>query len=212
MLVPKPNARESICGTISHVLSLLGQHPNDMSYRFWHGIHRWLPFLSPGEFHESMVKFENPQIADFGVLLLSICLLGRETPISVDALDQNSLYITTKMLLTQLHSYNLISFDLVKAAVLIAVYEYATHNGDAAFVTLSMAIRTAYAIGLNQEPSIDQLTGPEQHELNNVWWMLVICERYLHSSTTRRYHCPTACLLKSHAGSSFSRHEILASL
>ncbi|KAK6392688.1 hypothetical protein LTR65_003461 [Meristemomyces frigidus] len=77
------------------------------------------------------------------------------------------------------------SVDTVTAIVLLAEYEHIKQSGDVAFATISMAIRMAYEAGLDQEPATRQELGDEQLARNNIWWMLVICERAmfaLHSS------------------------------
>ncbi|KAF2726275.1 hypothetical protein K431DRAFT_280305 [Polychaeton citri CBS 116435] len=190
LTLPGLNVRASISDQVQQVLLRLslqqGSNNGELSRPYWQGLHRWLPFLSLEMFDRRMVHFLATQSAEFGVMLLSMILIGRTPPTSADAIDQHSLYLAAKTLLSQLQSCDIGSVDSIKSAILLAVYEYSIQKGDVAFVTLATAIRTAYAIGLDREPTTDQLASEEQHELNNLWWMLVICERYVEAEPLSR--------------------------
>ena len=88
------------------------------------------------------------------------------------------------MLFVQLQSLTEPSIDTVKAGVLLATLEYARQRSTVGLATLSMTIRLAYSIGLDQKCPKDPSLGtpqyddtPEAQERNNVWWAIVICER-----------------------------------
>lgn len=92
-------------------------------------------------------------------------------------MTQESLYVAVKMISTQLRACGTITIDLVRSDTLLAMYEYATQRSEAALATISMGIRAAYTIGLDVEPTATQHLSLAQHEMNRLWWTLVICER-----------------------------------
>ena len=142
--------------------------------------------MSHTAFNARLVRFPASQDVGFGVVLLCVCLTARRPP--TDALlSQREVHLAAKLVVNQVQICTGPSHDLIAASILLAVYEYACQTPDAAFTTLSVAIRMAYSVGLEQgslssQPGSDdpeQLLGSsKKQERNNLWWMLVICERY----------------------------------
>lgn len=193
---PYSDAGQLIYHQIRQILSQIEEQSKlttDQLVRpFWNGLHLWLPVLSAELFHNRMHVFPTKLEPEFGVHILAVILLGTEPSVLSKGLDTEALYLTIKTLLAQMCACDLVNLDTVKATILVSIYEYATQRSDAAFVTLTSAIRLAFVTGLDQEPTSDQLSGPEQHETNAIWWMLVICERYYNfSSLSDQYQTDT---------------------
>lgn len=63
------------------------------------------------------------------------------------------------------------SGNLIRAGVLLAVYEYAHGKPDSAFASITGCARMAYAAGIRQHAK-------GNCEEANTWWAVVIYERY----------------------------------
>lgn len=87
------------------------------------------------------------------------------------AISQRDLYRSIKGLVAQLLTDNQFSLNMVKSLILLALFEYSCQNNDSSFITLTTAIRLAYLLKLHK------VGGVASEDANNVWWMLVICER-----------------------------------
>jgi hypothetical protein len=169
----------------SQVLGLLphlGEPAITPSTYYFTNLHRWVPFLSPITFHRQLVTFPSSNSdPDFGLLLLSVVLLGRRKPVPAGALSQDGLYLAIKGFVAQSQAINKPSQSLISALLLLSFFEYARREGDRAFGTLSQAIRLGYALGLDKEDDGDGRDTvdkeDERTESNNLWWGMVICER-----------------------------------
>ncbi|RYP54700.1 hypothetical protein DL769_010305 [Monosporascus sp. CRB-8-3] len=188
-------ALQIICGT--------GQFVDDISARYFQGIHRYLPVTSRTRFHRSLITLGATPSAGFSVLLLSICLATSSAKLGLRArnaantrpVDRRSLHLATKSLLAQVQGFFPPSVHLIQAALLLAVYEYAHGRPDEAFVSIAGCARMAYAARIhlcnrpsprspgsrsaasffNTDPDTDiQL---QVKEAANTWWGIIVCER-----------------------------------
>lgn len=153
--------------------------------RYFEGIHKWLPVVSPALLHEAIA---NAHLAipasDFSLLLFTICLITLNSP--VGDLGQSSvsesLYITAKTLFAQVQAVFCASTRLAQAGLLITAYEYASGRLEAAYITIGICARICYSLGLDKEPSRQECNGLSLNAIEewNLWWGVVILERYVH--------------------------------
>lgn len=136
--------------------------------------------MSRDLFNIGLVQFPASCDIEFGFLLLSVCTTARRALTGPFSLDQNNLYLAAKQILAPLQMCTTGSVNFIKSVIVLAVYEYTIQAADVALTTLSIAIRMAYNIELDRNSLVkrcESTSSLEERELNNVWWMLVICER-----------------------------------
>ncbi len=98
--------------------------------------------------------------------------------------DQQTLYLTTKMLLAHAQAIIPTSTSLIQASLLLATYEYAHSFEEAAYISIGTCARMGYAVGLHNGRLGSPLRGDQtlatlkEEEDYNLWWGLVTCERY----------------------------------
>jgi hypothetical protein len=76
------------------------------------------------------------------------------------------------------------SVPLIQASLLLAMYEYASGRADAALAMAAACSRMAYAAGIHtsRRDNVDATSRLEVQEAWNLWWGIVVCERYIHTS------------------------------
>ena len=160
-----------------------GDSVDDISARYFRGIHRWLPVISRGRFLDRLVNSWSAATADFSLLLLTMCLITSQSARDphLSAADQEALYLTTKMLFAHTQACVAISVDLIQAGLLIATYEYGHGLTDADYISIGTCARMAAVADL-PTPQFHQITRDDQswfkrEEEKNLWWGLLICER-----------------------------------
>lgn len=180
------------------IIRATGQFVDDISARYFQGLHRHLPVISRTRFYKNLINLGAAPAADFSVLLLTICLmthkpvLANQSPEATGSVEQQSLYLTARSLFAQVQVSCSPSLPLIQASLLLAVYEYTHGRPDDAFVTIAGTARMAYAAGIHacdrhQTPTIhttgDHNTDPDlllqAEEAANTWWGIVVCERYV---------------------------------
>ncbi|KAL4902750.1 hypothetical protein BDW74DRAFT_157505, partial [Aspergillus multicolor] len=105
---------------------------------------------------------------------------SRDPPAS-RRMEDNTLYIAIKSLMSQAQVLCTPSIRLVQAGVLLAVFEYAHGHPQQAFMTIGTCARMAYAARLRSIPSLTSTASTtdwvaEEEEVN-VWWGICVCER-----------------------------------
>lgn len=165
---------------ILRIIHLTDQTIDEICLRYFRGMHSFIPILSAPRFHEQLIHSAALPSATFSVLLLSMALVTYHPSLvaSSSAVDQATLYLTTKSLYTQALASFPDSLLLVQAGIIIASYEYATRRINEAICSISVCARMGYATGLH----LLSLTEGSNHssqvaEKNNTWWGVVITER-----------------------------------
>lgn len=168
---------------VARLVSSTGYTPDELSSNYFHGMHLWLPFISRDDFHRKLAMLEPS--ADFAVLLLAMCLIG--LPYGPEALvtrdQRKTMYMRAKRILAQVQC-EAATCDVIRATTLMALFEYRHRSAEQAIVTLSVAIRMAYNVRLDvvgrlERESDGVAAEDEAQQENNIWWALVICERYV---------------------------------
>ncbi|KPM44063.1 hypothetical protein AK830_g2441 [Neonectria ditissima] len=171
-----------------------GQFVDDISTRYFQGIHRYIPFISRRRFQSSLTTLGAPPSAGSSVLLLCLGLItsspkkGWGTGDPGTAPDSRlsghrSLHLATKALFSQVQACFSPSVPLIQAGLLLALYEYAHGRPDDAFASIAGCARMGYAAHLHRgKPtrtgeSIDSDALVEAEEAANTWWGLIIYER-----------------------------------
>ncbi|KAF1964886.1 hypothetical protein BU23DRAFT_604518 [Bimuria novae-zelandiae CBS 107.79] len=138
---------------IYRLIRSTGQFVDDVSARYFQGIHRYLPFISRARFYNSLITIGATPSAGFSVLLLAICVIisspavgraHRETA-TTPSFDRGQLHLTAKSLLAQIQASTPVSVHLIQAALLLSLYEYAEGRPDDALATIASCSRMAYA-------------------------------------------------------------------
>jgi len=168
---------------VYRIIQATGQFIDDISVRYFQGIHRWFPIISRRRFHNHLVNSPASPTADLSILLLSICLITYyPSQTSAQLADQESLYLTARMLFAHVQAFIPASTHLIQAGILISVYEYAHGRRDAAYISIGTCARMAYATGIHKVKPAPGFHDNEAclaaEEERNVWWGIVICERY----------------------------------
>lgn len=174
-----------------------GQFVDDISTRYFQGLHRYLPICSRSCFHKNLITLGAIPSADFSILLLTICLTVSSSSRSGTATEhanKQSLYLNTKSLLIRAQESYPPSLPLIQSHLLLAVYDYTHGRPEEAFVAIAGCARMAYAARIHlchRSPSQEVLLGRgsdvETHldpdgllraeEAANTWWGIVVCER-----------------------------------
>ncbi|KAK8047714.1 Zn(II)2Cys6 transcription factor [Apiospora saccharicola] len=186
---------------VYHLIRASGSFVDDVSARYFHGLHLYVPVISRARFHDGLVTLGATPTIDFSVLLLSLHLVTLAPPTPDrhrnggpnDTSDDQSVYLATKSLFTQVQSSSpaSIHLNLIQAGLLIAFYEYTRGQPDQAFMTVSLCARLGYAARINRP--VGGLSEPDHHystrwaqtrEASNTWWGVVIYERCFQCEAT----------------------------
>lgn len=174
----------SLDATISQeVILIIGatqQSIEDISTRYFNGLHLWVPFLCPDRFGKDLLRFRTVPTAEFSLLLLCMSLITYDPPEDMPLpVEQNQLYFHAKTLFAQMQILRCPCAQPIQAGLLIAIYEYAHGRPGPALASIDMCARMAYRIGLNKKP--DRLGWNESW---NTWWAIVIFERIFYCEST----------------------------
>lgn len=172
---------------VMHVIGVGGKKPEEVIVRYFRGVHTWLPIMSRRRFRERYMHFQAAPAADFSVLLLAMRLLIQPpSPDSAAEQDREFLYLATKSFLAQVQAFIPSSLFLVQAGVILGHYERAHGLTEAAYVTVGICARMAYAMNMHNKQCSGELPGSdawvEDEEVLCTWWGLVILDRYVLAS------------------------------
>lgn len=164
---------------VRRIIHATGRFLEDVIIEYFQGINCLLPIISPRQFYRHIVHSRAYPPADFSILLLSICLLTycsdpeRHASRGDESVDRGALYLATKQLFAQVQgTASSPTIHLIRAGILLAVYEYAYGKPGTSLVTVAGCTRMAYAARLHQ------CTTNDDREAVNTWWAIVILERY----------------------------------
>ncbi|KAF2229471.1 hypothetical protein EV356DRAFT_455759 [Viridothelium virens] len=203
LTIPAEPTASSEAKLYLQVLGLIretGQFVDDVSARYFHGVHRYLPIISRTRFHNNLITLGATSSAGFSVLLVAICLassspeLGRRTGYvsgEIRQVTRRSLYLAARSLFAQVQACFRPSVHLIQAGLLLAVYEYVNGRPDEAFASIAGCARMAYAARIHlcnhsgpQTPSFPEASADkdaylqlQSQEAANTWWGIVIYER-----------------------------------
>ena len=169
----------------SHVTRLLQEFDTSfqsVSDKYLRGLNQWLPVICPSTFLEMQSKYIILP-TDQSRRCLAVCLLVARPPIPPSREQSSSitepLYVFVKMLFAQIQAEEPASIAMAQAGVLLAAYEYACARPDAAYISLNTCVGMAQTLSLdiNIEGS-DTAPRHKTRERSNLWWGIVILQRY----------------------------------
>jgi hypothetical protein len=172
----------TIHSQVCHIIRADGRYIDDITSKYFKGVHRWLPIISKKRFNGRLKNFQTLPTADFSILLLTMGLITQHPSKDLEKeRDLEVLYLATKTLFTQVQSFIPSSLYIIQAGVILATYEHAHAMIEASYVTIGTTARMAFAIGLHNRQCSDELKGTdawfEDEEALSTWWGLVICDR-----------------------------------
>ena len=116
--------------------------------------------------------------------------------------DLQTMYLTTKMLFAHAQAYISTSTSLIQASLLIATYEYGHGLIEAAYISIGTCARMGYAAGFHKgqfgRSSLRCQSWPtlKDEEEHNLWWGIIICERYGLVKNLDSLHCLPYAIIK----------------
>ena len=153
-----------------------GCYLDDITSRYFQGMHKWLPVISRNKFHAEFINNQIPWPADFSMLLLAMFLVvWQPSPEAGIDDDRGTLHVVIKMLFAQVQAVLPPSTRLIQAGLLISVFEYAHELKNAALVSITSCAKMAYMMRPNAHTSGEARS--ETREERNLRWGLVIYER-----------------------------------
>lgn len=180
---------EVLYNQVSCLIERAGLSLDEIRDRFFAGFHRWLPIISPQHICPAtdVIQAPGPR-PDLSVLLLAICLIISRPPSNIlqpSTLCLRTLYMTVRFSFAQAQAVICASTPLIQAGILIAAYEYASQRPELAFVTIGACARMSGIIGIDRD-EVPRNGGrahadstPKVLEDRNVWWGVIIMERYV---------------------------------
>lgn len=184
-LVSRLDAVASTLDVGDEVYQLLQSHPGEIygaSHCYFENIHKWMPIMSRKLFYRRLTEFSKTKRPDFAILLLCI-LLSIHYPTSSTA--QEPLYRAVRSIYWYLNATVDASLEMIQAGILLSCYEYGFGMHKECYKTIGLCVRMGHWMDLhNEEPpselpqSSDEWT--EAAERCNIWWALVIRDRFGH--------------------------------
>lgn len=143
-----------------------------------------MPVLSRKRVYDDIVNSKDTLTADLSSLLLSMHLLIQTPPpIEIYSPEQRSLYRNAKSLYEQAKVVSHPSPSLIQSCLLIATFEHCHGYIDAACLSIRKCATMAIDMRLNDKvssfPQMREDTWQLVQEEINLWWGIVIRERYI---------------------------------
>jgi hypothetical protein len=188
--------RSMLSQQVRRVLHSSGLSLAQLGQYFFQTFHTWFPVISPKLFFETaLVADYDALAAEFSILVITMHLITERPRLgaAVDKASCMDMYVTVKVLFA--HSMTVLptSTALIQTGILITAYEYASGRPDPAFVSIGTCVRMAQTIGLatistTKYSSIeDSISASTVLEERNLWWAIVILERYDRTVDFARY-------------------------
>lgn len=148
-----PSLDKTIPRELMQMIDVTQQLIDDISTRYFSGIHLWVPFLCPGRFNKDINQFGAAPTAQFSLFLLSMYLITYDPPESITPpIAQDALYLHVKTLFTQIQVLKAPFTHQIQAGLLISIYEHAHGRPEIALASIGLCARMAYQIGINKQP------------------------------------------------------------
>lgn len=171
-----------IFAQVCHYIDSSGRCADEVATAYFESLHRWLPVVESNSFKQRLASRHNaPLPIDFSLLLLAMSLATLENPLASTApklMGSHTLYFAVKTLFMQTQILVPQSPKVVQAGLIIAAFEYACRNVEAAYVTL----RTCYAIARTcelDERKTEENEGGGTSEFKILWASIMILDRYV---------------------------------
>lgn len=168
------------------VYQLLQSHPGEIygaSHCYFDNVHKWMPIMSRKLFYRRLTEFSKTKRPDFAILLLCI-LLSIHYPTSSTA--QEPLYRAVRSIYWYLNATVDASLEMIQAGILLSCYEYGFGMHKECYKTIGLCVRMGHWMDLhNEKPPSDISQSSDEWveaaERCNIWWALVIRDRFGHA-------------------------------
>lgn len=172
---------------VSNVFRITERAFSEVCDQYFRSFHRWLPVVSYDLLMENTTTYvDRCPPADFSLLVLAIYL------VTLDPSDDNrtqiippqTLYLELRMSFTRVQTVLTASTRLIQTGLLLAAFEYACGRPHAAYISIGTCVRMASILGINKynRPNEtikgDTTTGIESLEVQNIYWAMIMLERY----------------------------------
>jgi hypothetical protein len=179
-----PHIEETIQNQVYSLININKGTVADSCTIYFQTVHRWMPIMSRKRIHDDIVYRKRQLTADLSSLLLSIYLIIQMPPTSGDfTLNQRTLYRNTKSLYEQANVLCLPTLSLIQSGLLIATFEHCHGYVEAACLSIGKCARMAMYMKLDVKvsklPKKCSNTWELIQEETNLWWGIVIRERYV---------------------------------
>ncbi|KAJ5620585.1 hypothetical protein N7510_004569 [Penicillium lagena] len=148
-------------------------------------IHPWLPFLSKRKLLGQVLSPLGNQRPDHVLLLTAIKLVitapGDES--------RSPAYYSIKSALLNAELKGILTFRILQALVLVAIYELGQAIYPSAYLTVGYCAKYGIALGINQ--TIDPNCGPrsslvDSEEERRTWWAIILLDRLMNLGCPER--------------------------
>jgi hypothetical protein len=165
------------------VYQLLQSRPGEIygaSHCYFDNVHKWMPIMSRKLFYRRLTEFSKTKRPDFAILLLCI-LLSIHYPTSSTA--QEPLYRAVRSIYWHLNATVDGSLEMIQAGILLSCYEYGFGMHKECYKTIGLCVRMGHLMDLHNEKPPSEISEnsdkwAEAAERCNVWWALIIRDRF----------------------------------
>ncbi|KAH8694093.1 hypothetical protein BGW36DRAFT_216049 [Talaromyces proteolyticus] len=150
----------------------------EMSDQYFRGFHKVLPIISADILQDSLVRRDGslPPPASLSLLILSMYLVTLN-PSESKMPTMLSYYVTVKTSFSHVQALEISSIYMVQAGLLIAGYEYACSQPDAAYLSLGVSARMFALCSRRQAQGTENSMKTSVE--TNVAWGIIILERLI---------------------------------
>ncbi|KKK14870.1 hypothetical protein ARAM_002834 [Aspergillus rambellii] len=154
-----------------------GIFPRQVTQKYLSTVHTWMPMLSSDDLFRRFADFENLNFSsEFSILILSMyTLIRKKSATGTEA--ESPVYLMCKHLFAVTYSLAGVSWDLLRAGVLLALYEHIHGISEKSKMTIGLCI-TMLSLLLEKENRGDGTQFPKE-EMTRLWWSIAIVDRYI---------------------------------
>ena len=166
---------------VQHVLKLTDHSVHEITQQYFRHFHRIFPIVSPATFQSELeMGLSGTPTAGLSLILYAMCLTTLDPQESQAPATPEAIYYDLKALLVQAQSLEAPSIRQVQAYLLLTTYEYIRGHTKLAFLSIGVCNRLATLAGIRDYENIRQQyeSISASEEAWNVWWAIVILERY----------------------------------
>ena len=169
---------------VSRLLQMTGASMEAIEEQYPSAIHSSLPVVYKDQFvsYKHACSSFTPPSADLSILMLAASLLSfrRDDDTRSNLADQESVYLTVKMLYTQVQAMTGVSIPLLQSNILIAIFEYSSGRCQVALLSLTTCAAMLKACEMSIElQSEHERQSPALPRLEVVRWYFIVCERFV---------------------------------
>jgi hypothetical protein len=140
-----------------------------------------MPIVSKKTFYEHIRNPSGQIRLDYALLILAmdlICWIAENND------PRTPTYLVAKSFYLDLEIQGFVSFQILQAAILIALFEFGHAIYPSAAVSIEACVRYGCVLGINWDakfPAKRPFSWVNVGEQNRVWWAIVILDRYVSS-------------------------------